>query len=100
MLLLAASTGYGQLPGSLQISAGTLGTVASRGYQPLWLSSNRWGAVSDRQYDASSYAGFAGANYFGKKYISKSNPTGIAQSTFYVKYGATLLNNNHFSAVT
>ncbi|RZK41780.1 MAG: hypothetical protein EOO61_05775, partial [Hymenobacter sp.] len=62
LLALLAGSSHGQLPDSLQFSAGTLGTVASEGYQPLWLTSNRWGAVSDRQFDASSYAGFTGAN--------------------------------------
>lgn len=101
ILALLASSSYDQLPDSLQISAGTLGIVAKDGYQPLWLVANRWGAVSDRrQYDASIYAGLTGANYFGKKYVSRSNPTGLSQSVFYLKYGATLLNNNHFSGTT
>jgi hypothetical protein len=100
ILLLIVSSSYGQLPDSLQISAGTLGTVAKDGYQPLWFIANRWGAVSDQQYDASTYVGFTGANYFGPQYISRSNFPGNAQSIFYVKYGATLINNNHATGTT
>ena len=100
ILMLIGNSSYGQLADSLQISIGTLGTVAREGYQPLWLVSNRWGAVADKQYDASTYLGFTGAKYFGNQYVSPSNSTGISQSTFYVKYGATLINNNHASNTT
>ncbi len=100
ILILAAHFGYSQLLDSLQINVGSIGTIAKEGYQPLWLVSNRWGAITDRQYDASTYVGFSNANYFGKKYISKSNPTGIEQPMFYVKYGANLINNNQFKDFT
>lgn len=100
ILILAAHFGYSQLPDSLQINVGSIGTIAKEAYQPLWLVSNRWGAITDRQYDASTYIGFSNANYFGKKYISKSNPTGVEQPVFYVKYGANLINNNQFKDIT
>ncbi|RYE36287.1 MAG: hypothetical protein EOP42_03870 [Sphingobacteriaceae bacterium] len=100
LFIFLAAKGYAQLPDSLQINVGTIGTIAKNGYQPLWLVANRWGAISDKQYDASTYAGFTGVNYLGKKYISKSNPTGIEQSVFYVKYGVNLINYNHFSGTT
>ncbi len=88
---------YAQNTDSLQVNAGSIGTIAKDGYQPLWLVANRWGAITDKQYDASTYVGFSNASYFGKNYISLSNPTGIAQPEFYVKYGATVINNNHFN---
>lgn len=100
LFVLMAATSDAQLPDSLQINAGSIGTVAKEGYQPLWLVANRWGAISDKQYDASTYVGFSNANYFGRNYISHSNPTGIAQPMFYVKYGANLINYNHFSGTT
>jgi hypothetical protein len=100
ILILMSSVSYGQLPDSLQITAGTLGTISKEGYQPLWLVSNRWGAVSDKQFDASTYVGFTGANYFRNQYISRSNSSGNAQSIFYLKYGATLINSNHFTGNT
>ncbi len=100
LFVIFTGKSFAQLPDSLQINVGTIGTIAKDAYQPLWMVANRWGAISDKQYDASTFAGFTGVNYFGKKYISKSNPTGIEQSIFYVKYGANLINYNHFSGTT
>jgi hypothetical protein len=88
ILILAAHCGYSQLLDSLQVNAGLIGTVAKEGYQPLWLVSNRWGSVSDQQYDASTYVGFSNINWIGKN-----------QNSFYVKYGANIINNNHFQNV-
>jgi hypothetical protein len=100
LFVLIVSNSYCQLPDSLQINAGSIGTVAKNGYQPLWLVANRWGAISNQKYDASTYIGFSNSNYFEKSYVSKSNPTGIEQPMFYLKYGANLINNNHFQNVT
>jgi len=99
IFILVAHNGYCQFLDSLQVNAGSIGTIAKKGYQPLWLVSNRWGSITDQQYDASTYAGFSNTHVFGKKYISRSNPTGIEQPMFYVKYGANLINNNHFQDV-
>ncbi len=93
---LIAHSGYCQFLDSLQLNAGSLGTVAKQGYQPLWLVANRWGAITDQQYDASTYFGFRNTHVFGKKYSSKFNPTGVEQPLFYVNYGANIINNNHF----
>lgn len=98
-LALVAASGYCQLLDSLQISVGSIGTVAKNGYQPLWLVADRWGAVTDQQYDASTYAGFAGGYRFGKK---RNDPAGRALSKpapFYLKYGLNLIGNNHFKDV-
>lgn len=78
---------YCQLPDSLQIQVSSVGTFAKEGYQPLWLVANRWGAISDQQYDASTSVGFSNTNLFGK------------ENQFYLKYGANLINNNHFKDV-
>ncbi len=99
IFFLIAHTSYCQYLDSLRVNAGSIGTVAKEGYQPLWLMSNRWGAITDQQYDASTYVGFSNTNIFGKKYISKSNPTGIEQPLFYVNYGANIINNNHFQDI-
>ncbi len=100
LFISIASHGYSQHLDSLQVNVGSIGTFAKDGYQPLWLVSNRWGSITDQQYDASTYAGFSNTHFFGKKYISKSNPTGTEQPMFYLKYGGTLINNNHFKDVT
>lgn len=100
LLILIVHNGYCQHSDSLKIDVGTIGTVAKNDYQPLWLVSNRWGAITDQQYDASTFFGFSNNHYFGKKYISKSNPTGILRPEFYLNYGAMVIINNHFKDVT
>ncbi len=99
LLLLAFSGAYCQLPDSLQIRVGSIGTVAKQGYQPLWLVSNRWGAITDQQYDASTYAGFSGSYRFGKKQLISSGSVGTKPAPFYVRYGLNVINNNHFQDV-
>lgn len=85
ILIFTVQHGFCQFLDSLQINAGSIGTVAKEGYQPLWLAANRWGAITDQQYDASTYAGFSNIHWIGKK-----------ENSFYVKYGANLISNNHF----
>ncbi|RYY22651.1 MAG: hypothetical protein EOP41_06990 [Sphingobacteriaceae bacterium] len=100
LFMLMIRNSYGQLPDSLQINAGSVGTIAQKGYQPLWITANRWGAFSNQQYDASTYAGFSNVHVFGKNDQPKSNPGQTEQPLFYVKYGANLISNNHFQTVT
>ncbi|MEX8548640.1 MAG: capsule assembly Wzi family protein [Mucilaginibacter sp.] len=99
VFILISYSGFCQFADSLQVNAGSIGTVAKDGYQPLWLVANRWGAITDQQYDASTYIGFNNTHVFGKKYVSKSNLTNIEQPLFYVKYGANIINNNRFQNV-
>ncbi len=96
--LLIANSAYCQLLDSLQINVGSIGTVAKEGYQPLWLVSNRWGAITDQKSDASTYAGFTGSYRFGKKQAASSDPS-TKPAPFYVRYGLNLINNNHFQDV-
>jgi len=87
LFFLIASNSYCQFLDSLQVNAGSIGTIAKNGYQPLWLIANRWGAITDQQYDASTYAGFSNTNWIGKK------------NDIYIKYGLNVINNNHFQDV-
>jgi hypothetical protein len=99
LLLTFSAASYCQLSDSLQIWAGSTGTIASQGYQPLWLVSNRWGAVTDQKYDASTYAGFSGSYRFGQKHPAPIDSLGTKPASFYVRYGLNLINNDHFQDV-
>ena len=96
--VLMAGNVQAQVADSLQINAGTSLTLSKKGYQPLWLIANRWGSIANNQHDASTFIGFSNANYFGN-YIRDSNPAGISQPKFYVKYGANFINNNQFNNI-
>ena len=100
MLLSLVSSGYCQLPDSLKIYIGSIGTVAKDGYQPLWLVSNRWGAITDQGHDASTYAGFTDIHWIGKRRSTSSDSVALMKpAPFYVRYGLNLINNNHFQDV-
>jgi hypothetical protein len=67
---------------SLQLQAGTAVSVAGKDYLPLWLIANRFGVISDQQFDFSTHLRATNSNQFGK----------IA-----VDYGLDLYNNDHLS---
>jgi hypothetical protein len=80
-LLLTCSTVLNaQFLDSLQVQAGTAVTVAGKDYLPLWLIANRFGVISDQQFDFSTHLKATNAHQFGK----------IA-----VDYGLDLYNNDH-----
>ncbi len=72
---------------SLQLQAGTMGTIATKDYLPLWLVSKRFGTIADRGSDLSTYLRLRNTHRFGQ------------QGDFYLRYGASLYNNNHFKDV-
>lgn len=78
---------------SLQIGVGTQVTAASSGFQPLWLTANRFGVISNEQVDAATHIylhnthTFGGSNYP----IAKERSHEVALS-----YGVSLYNNQHF----
>lgn len=98
VLLFTANYGKSQQRDSLQINVGVIGSGANNSYQPLWLVANRWGAISDRSHDLSTYVGFSKTNNFGS-YTSRSSTGVISQPRFYIEYGANLINNNQFNDV-
>ncbi len=65
-----------------------MGTLASKGFQPLWIESNRFGMLSGEGADLSTYVGAWGAHSF---------PAG--KHDFRVGYGANIVNNRHFNQV-
>jgi len=101
LLLLLWSTSaklLAQGTDSLQLKVGTISTFASQQYQPKWLVSNRWGAISDQQYDVSTYVYFSNKHIFGSKdpfknYLRTQNKS----AAFAVSYGLRLYNNELFT---
>lgn len=83
-----------QLLDSAVLKAGTMVSVASQDYQPLWLVSQRWGTLSDQPFDVTSHVSFHNQHLLGdrssfRNYISslkkRSAPT--------LSYGVSLYNN-------
>lgn len=71
-----------QFADSLQIKVGTIGTVATKDYQPLWLYSKRFGTIADEKTDLSTYIRLTNKHDLGNDY--------------HISYGLSLYNNNHF----
>lgn len=72
---------------SLELQAGTTGTIATKDYLPLWLMSKRFGTISDRQADLSTHLRLRNTHRFGQA------------EDFYLRYGVNLYNNNQFKDV-
>ena len=53
-----------QFADSLQLEVGTVASVASKEYQPLWLIANKFGTISDRKSDISSHLSVANIHRF------------------------------------
>lgn len=88
---------YAQLLDSAKIRVGTIVSVASQDYQPLWLVSNRWGTISDQQVDVATYLTFHDAfalgswtpiQNYGRRLKKRPTPR--------VSYGFSLYNNQLF----
>ncbi|HEV7329754.1 MAG TPA: capsule assembly Wzi family protein [Flavisolibacter sp.] len=89
-LCLFGSTIKAQLLDSAQLTIGTVATVASNDYQPLWLVANRFGTFADRKNDLSTNVRLTNMHHLFAK------PTDSVRN-FYVQYGAEFFANNHFS---
>jgi len=79
---------------SARFNVGTTVTVASQDYQPLWLVSQRWGGISDQQFDASTHVAFHNKHMLSKprtlrNYIRKTKRKPASS----ISYGLVLRNN-------
>jgi hypothetical protein len=91
LLLILQFSVKAQFLDSLQIKAGTSVTVASKDYLPLWLVANRFGVISDQQFDFSTHFAATNTNRIGP-YIT---PYDQDDRGWYVTYGVDLYNNDH-----
>jgi len=87
LLHLAVTDLRAQVLDSLLVKVSTTGTLASEDYQPLWITSQRFGIFTDRKTDLSTRVGFSNAHRLG------------LHKQFYIRYGADLYNNDHFGEV-
>ncbi|SEL24603.1 capsule assembly Wzi family protein [Parapedobacter koreensis] len=84
-LLLLPAVALSQQTDSLKFRVGTTASIASEGFQPLWIESNRFGLLSEKGQDIATYIGAWNTHTFsGGKHI------------FRLEYGANLVNNHHF----
>ncbi len=92
VFILAICTGlHAQFADSIKISIGTTATYAGNDYQPLWITSNKYGTIADRKSDLSTNLQFKNIHRFkSKQDTALANP-------FYVQYGFDLFNNQHFN---
>lgn len=92
LLLIIATQANTQFADSLQVEIGTVATMASKEYQPLWLIANKFGTIADRKSDLSSHFSLSNIHRFNG---SKKNDS--ANKPFYISYGLSAYNNNHFN---
>ncbi|MET1055141.1 MAG: capsule assembly Wzi family protein [Pedobacter sp.] len=77
---------------SLQLQVGTIASVASKDYMPLWLVSNRFGIITDKKSDFSTHVRITNSNRIGPAVsIYDGDDRGI-----YFDYGLDVYNNNSF----
>ena len=88
-------SGNAQFFDSLSVSAGSLGTAASKSYQPVWLTSNRFGVITDKQADLSTNLSIVNKHALTiKEYLD--DDLLVHQNNIVFSYGLNLVNNNHF----
>ena len=86
-----------QMLDSAKIQVGTMVTVASQDYQPLWLVSQRWGTISDQSVDVTSYLQFHNSFPLGSwTPIQDYGRILRKRSTPSVSYGFSVYNNQLF----
>ncbi len=92
-LVLISINTKAQFADSLTISIGAMATTATKNYQPLWLTSNKFGSIADNKSDLSTSIGLYNIHRLatGKRGANSGKP-------WYVSYGAQLYNNNNFNS--
>lgn len=92
LLFALHTTVKAQFTDSLQVQVGSTASVATSGYLPQWLVSNRFGVITDRQFDLSTHFRATNSHRLGPwPTIYDTTDEGI-----YIDYGIDLYNNDHF----
>ncbi|MBO0359036.1 hypothetical protein J0X19_13840 [Hymenobacter sp. BT186] len=76
---------------SLRVTVGTLATLASQGYQPLWSVANRYGSISSQQADLSTFFTLGNEHALGAAAV-----TAAPRRRWVAGYGLAVYNNRHF----
>jgi hypothetical protein len=83
---------------SLRASTGIEMRLSSKSYQPFWLISNRFGTVTDRRSDLTSFVRVANTHVIAEH--EYANDKGYYDyDEFKLSYGLSMYNNNHFRSV-
>ncbi|GGG83075.1 hypothetical protein GCM10007415_15050 [Parapedobacter pyrenivorans] len=85
LLFLPTFLSAQQWADSLNVEVGTTLSIASKGFQPLWIESNRFGLISEKKSDMATHIGAWNSHTF---------PAG--KHSFRLEYGVNLINNRHF----
>lgn len=86
---------------SATLKVGTIVSVASQDYQPLWLVAQRWGSISDQQMDVTSHVAFHNAHSLSgqpsfRDYVARHEN----QPSSALSYGISVYNNQLFRQTT
>ncbi|MEC3879330.1 capsule assembly Wzi family protein [Parapedobacter sp. 10938] len=81
--------GKTQWADSLLLNTGSIVSVASRSFQPLWVESNRFGTISENGKDITLYLG-----------AKNKHEIRVGERSIALQYGINLINNNNFSHTT
>lgn len=93
--LLFAHQAAAQLTDSLKAVVGVTLNAATREHQPLWITSNRYGTLTDRRFDGSTYVLLRNKHAFSNKPLPEAGASAHQQPGLCVEYGVALYNNNH-----
>lgn len=90
-----------QLFDSLKLNVGTITTIASEDYQPLWTVSNRFGTISERKFDFSSHFSFFNTHndLLNSKKDKSNDDVQTDRRTLNLSYALDIYNNNGFGDI-
>ena len=95
-ILLGLNSGklYAQLLDSAEFRVGTMVSVASQDYLPLWLVAERWGTISDQPVDVTSYIAFHNKHVLHEQSSFQNYVRSVKRRpASSISYGASLYNN-------
>ncbi|WP_177204900.1 capsule assembly Wzi family protein [Hymenobacter arizonensis] len=93
--MLLAHPVAAQFTDSLKVVVGTTLTAATKAYQPLWITANRYGTLTDRQYDAATYLRLRNKHSLAQKPRSEASASTPHPPSLYIGYGVALSNHDH-----
>ena len=96
-LLLTGLSGKCQFLDSLSVSATVLTTGATRNYQPLWITANKFGVISDKQLDMSSQLNISNKNELFKFGKTPDYAPVEEYNAITISYGLNFVNYEHFT---
>ncbi|MET0637335.1 MAG: capsule assembly Wzi family protein [Chitinophagaceae bacterium] len=97
VLFLASQSVTAQFD-SLNLTVGTQITGATKQFQPHYITSNRWGSVTDRKFDPALFLSLSNKHVL-HEFSPQNTDTGFIPRTLSFDYGAVVYGNNQFNDV-